>query len=75
MIILSAVLFVLVLIEVISAVLGRRAPFLAALHPANALLMVGLTVLLLMQGWQLMREKRDWGGEHSIFWSHEPPQK
>lgn len=42
MILLRAVLFVLTLIEVTSAVLGRRAPFLAALHPANALLMVSL---------------------------------
>ena len=58
MIILSTVLFVLALIEVTSAVLGRRVPFLAALHPANALLMVGLTVVLLMQGWQLTRQKR-----------------
>lgn len=39
------------------AVLGRRVPFLAALHPADALLMVGLTVVLLVQGWQLMKVK------------------
>ncbi len=59
MILLSAVLCVLALIEVMSAALGRRAPFLAALHPANALLMVGLTVLLLMQAWHMMRQRRD----------------
>jgi cytochrome bd-type quinol oxidase subunit 1 len=57
-ILLSAVLFVLALLEVTSAALGKRTPFLAALHPANALLMVGLTVVLLIQGWQLMRERR-----------------
>jgi hypothetical protein len=59
MILLSAVLCVLTLIEVISATLGRRFPVLAALHPANALLMVGLTVLLLMQGWHLLRKRND----------------
>lgn len=50
MIILSAVLCVLALIEGTSAALGRRVPLLAALHPATAMLMVGLTVVLLMQG-------------------------
>jgi hypothetical protein len=58
MILSSAGLFVLTLIEVMSADLGRRAPFLAALHPANAMLMFGLTLELLMQGWRLMRERR-----------------
>ncbi len=58
MILLSAVLFVLALIQVASADLGRRVPLLAALHPANAMLMVGLTVLLLIQGWHLRRESR-----------------
>jgi hypothetical protein len=58
MILLSAVLFVLALIQVASADLGRRVSLLAALHPANAMLMVGLTVVLLIQGWQLMRESR-----------------
>jgi hypothetical protein len=57
-VILSAVLFVLALIEVTSAAFGKRAPLLAALHPANALLMGALTVFLLMHGWQLMRESR-----------------
>jgi hypothetical protein len=59
MIILSAVLPVLTLIEVTSAVLGKRTPLLAAIHPANALLMIGLTVLLLIQEQHLMRERRD----------------
>jgi hypothetical protein len=58
MIISSAGLFVLTLIEVMSAALGRSAPLLAALHPANAMLMFGLTVVLLIQGWQLMRQRR-----------------
>jgi len=58
-ILLSVMLCVLALIQVTSAALGRRSPVLAALHPANALLMVTLTVLLLMQGWHLMRQKSD----------------
>ncbi len=58
-ILLSVMLCVLALIQVTSAALGRRSPVLAALHPANALLMVALTVLLLMQGWHLMRQKSD----------------
>ena len=58
-ILLSVVLFMLTLIQVTSAALGRRSPVLAALHPANALLMVALTVLLLMQGWHLMRQRSD----------------
>jgi hypothetical protein len=58
MIILSAVLFVLALLEVTLAGLGRKAPLLAALHPANALLMVGLTVVLLLQGWHIMQQRK-----------------
>jgi hypothetical protein len=58
-ILLSVMLCVLTLIQVTSAALGRQSPVLAALHPANALLMVILTVLLLMQGWHLMRQKSD----------------
>ena len=58
-ILLSVMLCVLTLIQVTSAALGRRSPVLAALHPANALLMVALTVLLLMQSWHLMRQKSD----------------
>lgn len=57
-ILLSGVLCVLTLIEMASAALGRRTPLSAALHPANALLMAGLTMLLLIQGWHLMRERR-----------------
>jgi hypothetical protein len=57
MILLSVVLFVLTLSEAILAVLGRRAAVPAALHPATALLMSGLTVMLLLQGWRLLRER------------------
>jgi hypothetical protein len=68
-ILLSAVLFVLALLEVTSAALGRRTSLLAALHPANALLMGALTVFLLMHRWQLMRESgsemKTQGGPHS----------
>lgn len=59
MMLLSAGLCVLALIEVTSAGLGRRSPLLAALHPANAMLMVGLAVLLLLQGWSLLRKRSD----------------
>lgn len=47
--ILSAVLFVLTLIQVTLASLSRSAPFVAALHPANAMLMFGLDVFLILQ--------------------------
>lgn len=52
---LSAVLFVLTLIQVTLAGLDRSAPFLAALHPANAMLMFGLALFLIMQGWRAMQ--------------------
>jgi hypothetical protein len=39
--------------NVTSGALGRRASVLAALHPATALLISGLTVLLFLQGWRL----------------------
>jgi hypothetical protein len=58
LILLGVVLWVLTLIQVMSADLGRRIPLLAALHPANAMLMVGLTVLLLMQEWHMVQERR-----------------
>lgn len=56
--ILSIALFVLTLIQVILAGLGKSAPFLAALHPANAMLMFGLTLFLIIQGWQVMQTGR-----------------
>ena len=54
-ILLSSVLFVLALIEAIAGALGRRSPVLAAVHPATALLLAGLTVLLFLQGWHTLR--------------------
>lgn len=59
MTLLSGALAGLALIEVMSAVLGRKVALLAALHPATALLLVTLTVLLLMQAWNLTRQRRD----------------
>jgi hypothetical protein len=56
-IILSAVLFVLTLIEVTLAGLGSSVPFLAAFHPANAMLMFGLNMFLIIQGWQAVHLK------------------
>lgn len=58
MVLLSVVLFVLALIGVTAAGLGHGSPLLAALHPANAMLMVALTVVLLSQGWPLMWERK-----------------
>jgi hypothetical protein len=59
MTLLSTVLFALTLIQALSAALGRRVLVLAALHPANALLLAALSVLLLMQGQYLMRQRSD----------------
>lgn len=55
----SAVLFALTLIQAMSAALGRRVLVLAALHPANALLMAALAMLLLMQAWHAMWQRSD----------------
>jgi len=55
--ILSAVLFLLTLIQVILPNLSGSLPFAAALHPTNAMLLFGLTLLLLNQGWRI----RQWG--------------
>ena len=51
--ILSAVLFLLTLIQVILPNLSGSLPFAAALHPTNAMLLFGLTLLLLNQGWRI----------------------
>jgi uncharacterized membrane protein len=48
MVLLSVVLCVLVVLQVISPELGRTVAFMAAVHPANAMLMVCVTVLLLV---------------------------
>jgi hypothetical protein len=59
LILLSVALFVLTLIEAIAALLALdgHVVVMAAFHPANALLMVALTMLLLMQGWQPLRQR------------------
>lgn len=49
---LSAVLFLLTLIQAILPNLSDNLPFAAALHPTNAMLLFGLTLLLLIQGWR-----------------------
>jgi hypothetical protein len=51
--ILSAVFFLLTLIQVILPNLSDSLPFAAALHPTNAMLLFGLTLLLLIQGWRI----------------------
>lgn len=53
--ILSAMLFLLTLIQVILPNLSDNVPFLAALHPTNAMLLFGLTLLLIIQGWRLIQ--------------------
>lgn len=54
---LSVVLLALALLEVISASQGRKLPVLAALHPANALLMAGVLMVMFIQGWQQARKR------------------
>ncbi|GHO50579.1 DUF6220 domain-containing protein [Ktedonospora formicarum] len=54
----SAVLFVLTLLQVALAGFTRSVPFLAALHPSNAMLLFGLNVILIIQGWQMRGKKR-----------------
>ena len=49
---LSAVLFLLTLIQVMLPNLSDNLPFAAALHSTNAMLLFGLTLLLLIQGWR-----------------------
>ncbi|GHO61953.1 hypothetical protein KSC_008450 [Ktedonobacter sp. SOSP1-52] len=53
----SAVLFVLTLLQVTLAGFARSVPFLAALHPSNAMLLFGLNVILIVQGWQMRGKK------------------
>jgi hypothetical protein len=52
---LSAVLFLLTLIQVILPNLSDSVPFLAAVHPTNAMLLFGLTLLLIIQSWRLIQ--------------------
>jgi hypothetical protein len=53
----SAVLFVLTLLQVTLAGFAKSVPFLAALHPSNAMLMFGLNVFLIIQGWHMRGKK------------------
>ena len=53
----SAILFGLTVTQAISGDLGRRIMPLAALHPANAMLMLGVTVLLFLHGWHVVQER------------------
>jgi len=50
---LSVVLSLLTLIQVILPNLSDSLPFAAALHPTNAMLLFGLTLLLLNEGWRI----------------------
>lgn len=58
----SGLLFVLTLLQFTTGVLGGRAAFFAALHPAAALLMAGLTEIVLLHVWH--RRSRQ-GGDQS----------
>jgi hypothetical protein len=51
----SFLLFVLVIIQVILGSIGGNAPLLAALHPANAMILFGLNLVLIFRIRQLMR--------------------
>jgi heme A synthase len=51
----SIVLFFLVFIQMILASLGNAIPFVAAFHPANAMLLFGLNLFLLLQVRRIMR--------------------
>lgn len=50
-------LFVLVIIQMTLASFSGRIPLLAALHPANAMILFGLTLFLIFRVWQVMRTK------------------
>ncbi|HEX6484378.1 MAG TPA: DUF6220 domain-containing protein [Ktedonobacteraceae bacterium] len=52
---LSFLLFVLVIIQMILGSIGGNVPLLAALHPANAMILFGLNLVLIFQIRQLMR--------------------
>jgi heme A synthase len=51
------VLFGLVLVQMVLASLGGSAPLLAALHPANAMILFGLSLFLIVRIRQEMRTK------------------
>ncbi|GHO89218.1 DUF6220 domain-containing protein [Dictyobacter formicarum] len=54
----SAVLFVLTLLQVTLAGLARSAPFLAALHPTNAMLMFAVNMYLFIQVWHITQGRQ-----------------
>jgi hypothetical protein len=51
----SFLLFVLVIIQVILGSIGGNIPLLAALHPANAMILFGLNLVLIFRIRQIMR--------------------
>lgn len=52
---LGFLLFVLVIIQLVLAGLGESVPFVAALHPANAMILFGLDLFLTFRIRQIMR--------------------
>ena len=48
-------LFVLVVIQIVLGSIGGNLPLLAALHPANAMVLFGLSLFLVFRIWQVMR--------------------
>ncbi len=48
-------LFVLVIIQMVLGSIGGNLPLLAALHPANAMVLFGLSLFLVFRIWQVMR--------------------
>lgn len=52
---LSFLLFVLVIIQVVLGSIGGNVPLLAALHPANAMILFGLNLVLIFQARQMLR--------------------
>ena len=53
--VLGFLLFVLMIIQFILPSTSGSVPLLAALHPANAMLLFGLSLFLIFRIWQLMR--------------------
>jgi len=51
----SFLLFVLVIIQMVLGSIGGNAPLLAALHPANAMILFGLNLVLIFRIRQIMQ--------------------
>lgn len=51
----SALLFVLVIVQILLGGFGKSAPMAGALHPANALLLIALNTFLIFRAWQISR--------------------